>query len=92
MTPEKRISYRIVLEGALDASWSDWLNGFEMQATSNHEGQCTTMLRVEVIDQAALRGVLNKIWDMNLELISLLRIDDQESPGESPIYRSDKGE
>lgn len=58
--------FEIRIRGQLDESWSDWLEGMDLIV----EDQVTT-LRVEVRDQAALRGILSKIWDVNLYLISV---------------------
>jgi hypothetical protein len=75
MKSEERETYRIALKGELDPSWSDWLNGYEVDTTVDPDGISTTILAVRIADQAALRGILNKIWDFNLEIIALQRID-----------------
>ena len=56
----------IRIQGELDESWSDWLEGMEITV----DDQMTT-LRGVIRDQAALRGILSKIWDVNLSLISI---------------------
>ena len=61
--------YQIKVQGRLEARWSDWLDNFTITA----EGE-QTVLTGQVVDQAALRGLLNKIWDLNLTVISLDRI------------------
>ena len=60
----------IKIKGQLDESWSDWLEGMDVGV----DGSMTT-LRGVVLDQAALRGILSKIWDVNLSLISLNTIE-----------------
>jgi hypothetical protein len=67
--------YQIKIKGHLQEKWAEWFNGmiFDMM-TSNHESNHTTML-MKVPDQAALRGILNKIWDLNLSLISVTLIE-----------------
>jgi hypothetical protein len=62
--------YRIKLKGRLDPKWSDW---FEQMAIS-HEG-CETILTGPVSDQAALHGLLIRIRDLNLTLLSVERLD-----------------
>jgi len=62
-------TYQIKVEGRLDASWSDWFN--DMTITLDRD---TTTLTGAVADQSALRGILTKLWDLNLALISVTRI------------------
>lgn len=57
--------YDICLEGQLDPSWSEWLEG--MMITPLESGE--TLLSGALPDQAALHGLLNRIRDMNLKLI-----------------------
>jgi hypothetical protein len=63
--------FQIKVKGILDQSWSDWFNG--MTITFELENEITTL--TGVVDQARLRGILSKIWDLNLTLISLSRIE-----------------
>ena len=58
--------YRIKLKGLLDHKWSDW---FEQMAISTEGDQ--TILTGPVADQAALHGVLIRIRDLNLRLLSV---------------------
>jgi hypothetical protein len=71
--PERDIDslpiYEIRLPGRLDKDWSDWLDGMSI----TYEGD-VTVLRGQVVDQAALRGILSKIWDLNRTVISIRRI------------------
>jgi len=61
--------YRIKLKGRLDHKWSDW---FEQMAISTEGGE--TVLTGPVADQAALHGLLIRIRDLNLTLLSVERI------------------
>lgn len=61
--------YEIRLQGQLDARWSDWFEGFTL--TSESDG--TTTLTGPVIDQAALHGLLRRVGDLGVTLISLNR-------------------
>ena len=61
--------YRIKLKGRLDPKWSDW---FEQMKISTEGGE--TILTGPVADQAALHGLLIRIRDLNLTLLSLERI------------------
>jgi hypothetical protein len=62
--------YQIQVRGKLDKSWSDWFNGLTITLESG-----ITTLTGPVADQAALRGILSKVWDLNLVLISVNRIE-----------------
>jgi hypothetical protein len=62
--------YRIKLKGRLDPKWSDW---FEHMDLSTEGG--VTVLRGPVSDQAALHGLLIRIRDLNLTLLSVERIE-----------------
>jgi hypothetical protein len=59
--------YEIRLEGQLDSSWSEWLG--EMRITHLETGE--SLLTGPVADQAALHGLLNRIRDLNLKLVSV---------------------
>lgn len=73
MSQERIEIYQIIVDGELDASWRDWLDGFEFSIERGADGCCTTRLSGPA-DQPALRGILIKLWDMNLDLISLKRL------------------
>ncbi len=60
--------YQIKMQGKLDESWSGWFNGMAVAFDSD-----TTTLTGAVADQSALRGILTKLWDLNLALISATR-------------------
>lgn len=68
--------YEIHLQGRLDTRWSTWLDG--MDITSGPEG--TTILVGPVMDQSALHGLLARLRDIGLPLLSVARID----PGNPP--------
>jgi phage terminase large subunit-like protein len=61
--------YQIRVQGILDEQWSDWLAGLTI--TPQVDG--STLLVGPVRDQAALHGLLNKIRDMGLPLLSVER-------------------
>lgn len=60
--------YEIIVEGQLDRHWSGWFEGLALEALP--DGQ--TRISGELPDQSALRGVLDRIFDLNLTLISLV--------------------
>ena len=69
--PKSTRLYRIVIAGELHESWSDWLGEVDLDSRVSKLDSDTTILLSEIPDQAALRGILNRIWDLNLEIIML---------------------
>jgi hypothetical protein len=69
---DERVVYRIRVQGKLDERWSDWFSGLRVVVESEIP-PITTL--AGLIDQAGLRGVLNKLWDLNLDLISVRRVE-----------------
>ena len=67
-------TYEIRVNGTLDEKWSGWFNGLTIEFGSASDGSPTTTLTGTVADQPKLRGILCKIWDLNLTLISATRI------------------
>jgi hypothetical protein len=65
--------YRIQVEGTLSAEWMQWLNGQQVEAICPDPSANLTHIDVKIPDQAALRGLVNKLWDLNLVIISLQR-------------------
>lgn len=61
--------YKIVIAGRLSEQWAAWFDGMAVHPTAE-----TTVLEGSVADQAALHGLLNKIRDLGLPLISLRRM------------------
>lgn len=66
--------YEIMIEGHLSDPWSDWFGGL----TIENEPNGTTKLTGLILDQAALLGVLNNMHNLNLILISVLRLPADE--------------
>ena len=69
--------YEIRLKGHLDDKWADWFEGLTITQEDNGE----TLLRGPVVDQAALHGVLRKVRDLGLPLLSVMRIDPKPADG-----------
>jgi hypothetical protein len=70
-----RLIYEIQVQGKLDQDWGVWFNGLFVDINHSSDQPPLTKLTVAVADQAALRGVLGKLWDLNLTLISIRRIE-----------------
>jgi hypothetical protein len=60
--------YEIRIKGHLDPCWSDWFAGLELTHLEGDE----TLLAGVLPDQAALHGLLERIRDLNLKLISVI--------------------
>lgn len=70
---EKEINqmiYHIKIKGYLKENWAKWLNGMVISIKNQNREKITT-ITVSIPDQAALRGIMNKLWDLNLTLISV---------------------
>jgi hypothetical protein len=66
--------FEIQVRGQLDESWSDWLEGLEVKLLDNGE----MILSGYIGDQAALMGTLNKLYGLNLTLLSVSKADQKE--------------
>jgi hypothetical protein len=62
--------YEIRVHGHLDQSWSEWFEGLEI----SYDDDDNTVLRGPLIDEAALHGVLIKVRDLTLQLLSVNRV------------------
>ena len=60
--------YEIRLVGHLDARWAAWFDGLSL----THESDGTTVIRGRIADQAALHGLLQKVRDTGLPLVSVI--------------------
>lgn len=67
-------TYQISVHGKLDASWADWIGVVRVTHQIGDDGSSVTTLIGKVPDQAALRGLIERIWDLNLTLLSVQRI------------------
>ncbi len=64
-------AYEIKVRGVMSESWSDWFAGLTPALDLDAEGGPITTLTARVPDQAALRGIVNRLWDLNMTLISI---------------------
>ncbi len=67
--------YEIRLTGRLDARWTAWFDGL----TVSHESNGTTVITGAIADQAALHGVLQRVRDLGLPLVSVIRVESDRS-------------
>jgi hypothetical protein len=66
--------FEIHVKGHLSPAWSDWLEGLEVELLENGE----MILSGAIVDQAALMGVLNKLYRLNLTLLSVNELDQKK--------------
>jgi hypothetical protein len=64
-------TYQIRIQGQLDESWSEWRGGLAISSEIPGE----TLMIGQITDQAALHGILDKLYAMNLSLIAFSRVD-----------------
>jgi len=74
--------YEIRLKGHLDSRWTAWFDGL----TLTHDSDGTTIIHGPVADQAALHGLLQKVRDLGLPLVSVTQVqpDYSEYPTVEP--------
>jgi hypothetical protein len=70
---DKPAVYQIRVRGVLEPKWSDWFDGFAITQQVGGE----TLLVGLVADQPALYGLLTKVMNLGLPLISVIRLEDQ---------------
>lgn len=81
--PQAPQRYQIRLRGHLSHQWADWFGGLTVELTGDGE----TLLTGPVADQAALHGLLKKIRDLGMPLISVIGV----APGQADhLFESDK--
>ncbi len=68
--PNQPLVYQIRLEGHLGHQWTDWFGGVTIALEDNGD----TLITSPVIDQAALYGLLKKVRDLGMSLVSVNRI------------------
>jgi hypothetical protein len=74
-TPDHPAIYQIRLKGHLDSQWTDWFEGLSI--TLEEDGD--TLLTGQVVDQAALHGLLKQIRDLGMPLVSVNQVQSKET-------------
>ena len=70
-TPSQPVVYQIRLKGHLGTQWTDWFEGLTITLEENGD----TLLTGPVIDQAALHGLLKKVRDLGMPLVSVSPVE-----------------
>ena len=68
--PGRLMGYQIRVNGHLSSQWTDWFGGLTVTLEANGD----TVLTGPVVDQAALHGLLKKVRDLGMPLVSVVRI------------------
>ena len=76
--PSQPVVYQIRIKGQLDSQWTDWFGGLFITLEDNGD----TLLTGPVVDQAALHGLLKKVRDLGLPLVSVSPVE----PGPSTTF------
>jgi hypothetical protein len=74
LTLDRPATYEIKFPGHFDESWSVWTERMTITVESEDDGPPTTTLTV-IVDQAALHGVLRRLYSFGLPLISVICVD-----------------
>ncbi|RIK35171.1 MAG: hypothetical protein DCC55_31115 [Chloroflexi bacterium] len=69
--------YEIRIKGHLADRWAEWFEGLTITREDNGE----TLLSGPVVDQAALHGLLKKVRDLGLPLLSVMQVDPRQAKG-----------
>ena len=72
--------YEIRVQGRLAPRWAAWFDGFTVAT----EDGGTTVIRGHVVDQSALHGLLHKVRDAGLPLVSVVRVRADQAPPTTP--------
>lgn len=76
--------YEIRLTGHLDAHWTAWFDGLAVSSESDG----TTVISGQIVDQAALHGVLQRVRDLGLPLVSVRQVDVDQPGATTPTRDS----
>jgi hypothetical protein len=68
------MAYQIRLKGHLNTDWADWFGGLTLTLNENGE----TLITAPALDQAALHGLLKKVRDLGLTLVSINPVEKKE--------------
>ena len=86
--PGQPIVYEIRLQGHLGRGWTDWFGGLKIVLEDNGD----TLLTGPVVDQAALHGLLRKVRDLGMPLVSAIRIKPGQAHASEAMTAREKGE
>ena len=77
--PCQPVVYQVRIKGHLGGQWQDWFGGLAISLEDNGE----TLLTGPVADQAALHGLLRRVRDLGMPLVSIIRVE--PPPSDAPV-------
>jgi hypothetical protein len=77
LTLEQPGTYRICVSGRLTAAWAEYFEEMAITESSDTHGSILTILTGALPDQAAVQGVLQKLYNLGFPLVSVERIDSE---------------
>ncbi|MCP4541043.1 MAG: hypothetical protein GY832_28235 [Chloroflexi bacterium] len=84
--------YQIEIVGHLNAQKATWFEGLTLDNEYGEDGTPVTVITGEVLDQAVLHGLLTRIRDLGLPLLSVVRIESSQTgckkPGEKKFVQN----
>ena len=78
LTLDRPATYQIKVPGYLDKRWSDWAGGMTITVESGDNEPPSTTLTGVVVDQAALQGLLRRLYSLGLPLLSVNWVGTEE--------------
>jgi hypothetical protein len=78
--PDQPMVYQIRIRGHMGRQWTDWFGGMVITLEDNGD----TLLTGPVVDQAALHGLLRRVRDLGLPLLSVIRLEPGQADA-SPV-------
>ena len=76
---DRPAAYRIEVQGCVGKDWADWFDGMEVAVSRQPYGPSITTLVGTVADQAALQGLLSRLYNLGLPLVSVQAIETIEN-------------
>ena len=71
LQPDNAACYRIKVQGTLSSNWSDYLGGLDISVKNEH-GSLHTILEGELLDQAALMGVIDSLYNLGYMILEIV--------------------
>jgi len=75
IVPDHPMVYQIRIKGHLDSQWTDWFGGLSITLEDNGD----TLLTGSVVDQAALHGLLKRVRDLGMPLVSVSPVEPSQA-------------
>jgi hypothetical protein len=76
LTLDQPVTYQIKVPGELDENWPDWAGEMEVMVESDADGLLISTL-TGTLDQAALQGLLRRLYSLGLPLISVIYLESE---------------